>query len=183
VTTTGYGTNDFDIWNSFGRGILLLLMFVGGCAGSTGGGMKVIRHVLFVKILRLEMEQAYRPTVVRPLQLGNTTIEDKSLRHNILVYFSLILSLFLVSWLFVITYEPDRTWGPEVQQNKLLDSAGAVAATLNNIGPGVGIVGPTQNYAQFTPLTKLMYTWLMMLGRLELFAVLVLFLPGFWKKH
>ena len=183
VTTTGYGTNDFDVWNSFGRGILLLLMFVGGCAGSTGGGMKVIRHVLFVKILRLEMEQAYRPAVVRPLQLGNTSIEDKSLRHNILVYFSLILSLFLVSWLFVITYEPDRTWGTEAQQNKLLDSASAVAATLNNIGPGVGIVGPTQNYAQFTPLTKLVYTWLMMLGRLELFAVLVLFLPGFWKKH
>ena len=183
VTTTGYGTDDFDQWNSFGRGILLMLMFVGGCAGSTGGGMKVIRHLLFVKILRLEMEQAYRPAVVRPLQLGNTTVEDKSLRHNILVYFSLILILFLIGWLFVITYEPDRTWGPEAEHNKLLDSAGAVAATLNNIGPGVGIVGPTQNYAQFTPLTKLMYTWLMMLGRLELFAVLVLFLPGFWKKH
>ena len=226
VTTTGYGTADFDSWNSFGRGVLLLLMFVGGCAGSTGGGMKVIRHVLFQKIIWLEIEQAYRPTVVRPLRLGGKLVEDQDLRKNILVYFGLVLVIFVFSWMFLVATEPESTWGevastessdppdpqakaaatraepnglasgdtalpptdPEAGQtgeirHKLIDSASAIAATLNNIGPGLGTVGPKENYAHFSWHSKLLFIWLMMLGRLELFSILVLVIPGFWRSR
>ncbi len=182
ITTTGYGTHDFDRWNSFGRGLLFLLMFVGGCAGSTGGGLKVIRHVLFLKILRLEIEQAFHPTVVRPLRLGGKTVDDPDLRKNILVYFSLILVIFVFSWMFVVTVEPDSTWGPNAE-HKLIDSASGVAATLNNIGPGLGTVGATQNYGHFSTLSKILFVWLMMVGRLEMFAILVLFIPAFWRSR
>jgi len=161
------------------------LMFVGGCAGSTGGGMKVIRHILFYKILFLEVEQAYRPSVVRPLRLGGEPVEDQGLRQNILVYFGLVLVLFILSWMLVVAIEPDETWiaGGGSAQHKLIDSASGVAATLNNIGPGLGTIGATKNYANFTPFSKLLFTFLMMLGRLEIFPIIVLFSPGFWRSR
>jgi trk system potassium uptake protein len=182
MTTTGYVTHDFDGWNHFGRGVLFTLMFIGGCAGSTGGGLKVIRHILFAKILLLEVEQAYHPSVVRPVRLGGKAIEEGELRKSILVYFSLILAIFVCSWLFVVTFEPDQTWG-ESSHHKLLDSASCVAATLNNIGPGLGTVGATQNYGHFSWWSKTLFIWLMMLGRLEIFSILVLFVPGFWRTR
>ncbi|QEG40552.1 TrkH family potassium uptake protein [Roseimaritima ulvae] len=216
ITTTGYGTADFDSWNNFGRGALLLLMFVGGCAGSTGGGMKVIRHILFVKILRLEIERAHRPRVVRLLRVGGQAVDDPDLAPGIMLYFCLFLALFVSSWMLLVTLEPDRTWGvvrtsdgaaavandtdnPALVQppvietpqqrlqstldEKLLDSASAVAATLNNIGPGLGVVGATKNYAGFSQPAKMLFVWLMMLGRVELFSVLVLLSPNFWRRH
>jgi len=182
ITTTGYGTHDFDQWTSFGRGVLFLLMFVGGCAGSTGGGLKVIRHVLFLKIMWLEIELAFRPTVVRPLRLGGQPVDDVDLRKNVLVYFGLILVIFVFSWMFVVAVEPNTTWGTTIE-NKLIDSASGVAATLNNIGPGLGTVGATQNYGHFSPLTKFLFVWLMMIGRIEIFAILVLFMPAFWRSR
>ena len=204
LTTTGYGTADFDGWNSFGRGILLLLMFIGGCAGSTGGGMKVIRHILFYKILRQEIERAHRPRVVRLIRIGGSTVDDPNLTRGILVYFSMILAIFVFSWLLLVTLEPGSTWGVQrdlsASQNsaellsnsaqseqgtldeKLLDSASAVAATLNNIGPGLGVVGATQNYANFSQGAKLLFVWLMMLGRVEVFSVFVLLFPSFWRR-
>ncbi|TWT37839.1 Trk system potassium uptake protein TrkG [Posidoniimonas corsicana] len=185
LTTTGYGTHDFDRWNQFGRAVLFLLMFVGGCAGSTGGGMKVIRHVLFVKILRLEIEHSYHPNVVRHLRLGGVAIPDPELRRTILLYFGLVTFIFMLSWLMLVGLEPDSTWSEHNQplQNKLIDSASAVAATLNNIGPGLGTVGATQNYEAFSSFAKLLFVLLMMLGRLELFPVLVMGTPAFWRKH
>lgn len=182
ITTTGYGTHDFDRWSSFGRGVLFLLMFVGGCAGSTGGGLKVIRHVLFLKILWLEIEQSYHPTVVRPLRIGGKSVESANLRKNILIYFGLILVLFVFCWMFVVTTEPDNTWGGMIE-HKLIDTATSIAATLNNIGPGLGTVGATQNYGHFSWHSKLLFVWLMMLGRLELFSILVLFVPAFWRSR
>lgn len=190
MTTTGYGTHDYDLWNNFGRGVLILLMFVGGCAGSTGGGMKVIRHVLLAKILRLELELAYHPRVVRPLMLGDQALDDANLRKHILVYFGLVGAVFACSWLVLITTEPDRQWvqtlrdvGQEnLLDHKLLDCASAVAATLHNVGPGLGVVGPTANYAGFAPWSKLLFVFLMMLGRLEMFSILVLFVPAFWRR-
>ncbi len=212
ITTTGYGTADFDQWNNFGRGILLLLMFVGGCAGSTGGGLKVIRHVLFYKILRREIERAHHPRVVRHLRLGGSVIEDPAISQGIVVYFCMILAIFVFSWLALITFEPNSTWGvietaageetvihppgsspagdEQIEQRllkgtldeKLLDSASAVAATLNNIGPGLGVVGATRNYANFSQGAKLLFVWLMMLGRVEVFSVLVLVFPAFWRR-
>jgi len=185
MTTTGYGTHDFDEWNSFGRGVLFLLMFVGGCAGSTGGGLKVIRHVLFLKILWLEIERSYHPTVVRPIRLGGKAIDDDDLRRNILVYFGLILVIFVFGWMAIVTFEPDATWSgyDRPVSDKLIDSASGIAATLNNIGPGLGTVGATQNYAHFSSGSKLFFILLMMLGRLEIFAILVLFIPGFWRSQ
>ena len=180
ITTTGYGTADFDQWRPFGRGVLLLLMFIGGCAGSTGGGMKIMRHILFVKILRLEIEKAYHPRVVRLLWIGGSTVEDQDLRQSIMIYFALIMTIFATSWLVVISCEPNITWGTSAS-DKLIDSASAVAATLNNIGPGIGTVGPTANYGHFSGISKLLFVWLMMLGRIEIFPVLVLFFPRFWR--
>jgi len=220
MTTTGYGTTaDFDAWNSVGRGILFLLMFVGGCAGSTGGGLKVIRHILFLKVLWLEIERAYHPSVVRPLRISGQPVEDPELRRNILVYFGLVLVIFVFSWMALVAMEPDETWrataavngqasetamtsvsnlqGTENRdqakavesardrsiEHKLIDSASGIAATLNNIGPGLGVVGAKQNYSLFSPAAKLLFTFLMMLGRLEIFVIIVLLVPGFWRAH
>ncbi|TWT53348.1 Trk system potassium uptake protein TrkH [Rubripirellula amarantea] len=197
ITTTGYGTADFDGWNNFGRGILLMIMFIGGCAGSTGGGLKVIRHILFYKILVHEIEHAHRPRVVRFIRIGGSNVDDPAIARGILVYFSMILAIFVVSWLALITLEPNSTWGvddsyttqeaaaagmTDTLDEKLLDCASAVIATLNNIGPGVGVVGATQNYAGFSQGAKLLFVWLMMLGRVEIFSVLVLIFPTFWRR-
>ena len=144
--------------------------------------MKVIRHVLFVKILGLEVEKSFRPNAVRLLRLGGRPVEDKNLRHTILVYFGLVAMLFVIGWMFILTVEPDATWGVNAE-NKLIDSASAVAATLNNIGPGLGNVGATQNYSSFSFATKGVFVWLMMLGRLEIFPIIVLLAPGFWRDQ
>ena len=185
ITTTGYGTADFDKWHNFSRGLLIVLMFVGGCAGSTGGGMKVIRHILFVKILRRGVEHSYHPSVVRHIRLGGESIVDPDLSRNILMYFGLVALIFALSSQVLIAIEPDSTWVSAGQptSNKLIDSTSAVAATLHNIGPGVGIVGATQNYAEFSAPSKLLFILLMMLGRLELYAILVLVIPSFWRDR
>ena len=182
MTTTGYGTHDFDRWNNVGRCLLFLLMFIGGCVGSTGGGIKVIRWLLLGKVLGLELERAYHPRVVRPLRIGGKAIDDEDLRLNILVYFAVIGVIFLLSWAFLVAIEPDSTWAGE-EQHKLIDTASAVAATLNNIGPGLGTVGATQNYGHFNSASKLLFTFLMMLGRVEVFAILVLAMPSFWRAR
>ncbi|MCH8840443.1 MAG: TrkH family potassium uptake protein, partial [Planctomycetes bacterium] len=132
LTTTGFGTADFDLWHNFCRALLIALMFIGGCAGSTGGGMKVIRHILFVKILQREIEHSFHPSVVRHIRLSGEAITDPELPRNILVYVSLIALVFAVSWLLLVSIEPDSTWEQAGQPatNRLIDSASAVAATL-----------------------------------------------------
>jgi trk system potassium uptake protein TrkH len=201
MTTTGYGTEDFQQWSEFAKGLLLLLMFVGGCAGSTGGGLKVVRFLLFQKIIRLEIEQAFRPNVVRPLRIFGRPVESE-LRHEVIVYFCLVLFLFISSWMILAAIEPDEQWEAEAvthsavtttnvdsttepaadhKAEKLLDCASAVAATLNNIGPGLGVLGPHSNYSEFSQPGKMLLALLMLLGRLELFAILVLFVPAFWR--
>ena len=148
-------------------------------------------------------EQAHRPRVIRFIRVGGATIDDPKLPHGIVVYFSMILAIFVFAWLMLITFEPNSTWyvvrssdlsGVDSQSvettaeianrldEKLLDSASAVAATLNNIGPGLGVVGPTRNYAGFSQGAELLFVWLMMLGRVEIFSVLVLFFPSFWRR-
>ena len=157
--------------------------------------MKVIRHILFYRILIREIERAHRPRVVRFIRIGGTVADDPALLGGIVVYFCLILTIFVVSWIGLVAFEPSSTWGvqPGVTANagpdsdsaldeKLLDCASAVAATLNNIGPGLGVVGATQNYAGFSQGAKLLFVWLMMLGRVEVFSVLVLIFPSFWRR-
>jgi trk system potassium uptake protein TrkH len=160
-------------------------MFVGACAGSTSGGLKLIRGILLTKILRLEIEQAYRPSVVRPLRLGGETLDDPDLRKNVLLFTCLFLVVVVVAWLVLIAVEPDSTWhkaGMSADQ-KFVDLGSGIAATMNTVGPGLGIVGATRTYADFTSPTKLIFAFLMLVGRLELFAVLVLFMPRFWMKR
>ena len=196
-TNTGFGTHDFDQWNGFSRGVLVWLMFIGGCAGSTSCSVKVIRHILFVKIIWLELERVFRPSVVRHIRLGGKPLEDPDLRHNVLVYFGIILLIFVVAWLALIMIEPDSTWveasrsSPECrlpgkcrpEREKLTDCASAVAATLNGVGPGLGIVGESKNYARFHAGSKFVLIWMMLLGRLEVFVILVLFVPRFWRSQ
>ncbi len=181
MTTTGYGTGDFDTWNESSKMLLLLLMFVGGCAGSTAGGIKVIRFVLFAKIIWLEIEKSFRPNVVRPVRIGSANIEQ-GIRNDVTVYFSLVLIIFIFSSLLLTAMEPNTEWRLN-KPEKLIDCTSAVVATLNNIGPGVGELGPTENYADFTLSGKVLLTVFMLLGRLELFAILVLFVPSFWKNY
>jgi trk system potassium uptake protein TrkH len=185
LTNTGFATQNFDNWNEMGRGILFFLMFIGGCAGSTSCSMKIIRHVLFLKIIWLELEHAYRPTVVRPLRLGGQPLEDQELRKNVLVYFGLVLLIVTASWLLLDAMEPDQAWSELGHQRheKLMDCASGVAATLNGVGPGLGVIGAVENYAHFQPASKILFVLLMLAGRLELFVILVLFLPGFWRNR
>jgi len=185
MTNTGFGTADFNQWNNLSRATLLLLMFVGGCSGSTSCSVKVIRYILFFKILHLELEQVFRPSVVRPVRLGGKPLEDKDIRKDVVLYFGVIAMLFIVAWISLIAVEPDSTWTDAGMPaaNKVIDCAGAVAATLNGVGPGLGIVGEAENYAHFHATSKFILTWLMLLGRLEVFTLLVLFVPKFWRAR
>ena len=182
ATTTGFGTSDFDRWNQFSRGLFLAIMFLGGCAGSTACGFKIIRLVLLWKILRIELEHMFRPRVVRLLRLGDKVLEDAALPRSILVYFALTILIFAVSWLLIAAIEPNETWGGQ-SQNKLLDSAAVVAASMSNVGPALGIAGASQNYANFSSVTKLVCIFLMLLGRLEIVPILVLMHPAFWRDQ
>ena len=180
MTTTGFGTEDFARWPVLSRTVLLLLMFVGGCSGSTGGGIKVIRFLVLWRVLKLEAERAFRPNLVRPLRIAGNRVDD-SVGRDVLVYFCLITVILAGSWCMLMVVEPDTQWQEESAAEKLTDCAGAVAATLNNIGPGLGVCGPHGNYSSFSEASKLLLTVLMLLGRLELFAIIVLLIPGFWK--
>lgn len=183
LTNTGFATHDFDQWNQFGRGLLFLLMFVGGCAGSTSCSIKVIRYIIAYKTLGREIEKAYRPSVVRPLRIGADVL-DHSIGNHVLFYFGLIIIIFVSSWIGLLLIEPDSAWtdaGHTVEE-KLIDCASGVGATLNGVGPGLGTIGATKNYAHFQPASKLLLTMLMLLGRLEVIPILVLFMPQFWRR-
>ncbi|GAB6164395.1 TrkH family potassium uptake protein [Thermostilla marina] len=185
LTNTGFGTHDFDAWNPLGRGTLLLLMYIGGCAGSTSCAVKVIRYIFLFKILFLEIERSFRPNVVRHIRIGGRPVEDPDLRKDVVVYFCLILVFSVVAWFGLLVCEPNSSWTNAGLDpaNKLIDCAGAVAATINGVGPGLGLVGPTSNYSMLSGASKLILTGLMLLGRLEIFALVALFLPRFWRNQ
>jgi trk system potassium uptake protein TrkH len=185
LTNTGFTTHDFDQWNETGRGTLFLLMFVGGCAGSTSCSLKIIRHILFVKILWTELEHAYHPSVIRPLRVGGKAVDAPEIIKNVLVYFGLIMVIFVIGWFALDFLEPDHVWSDlgRAPHEKLVDIASGVGATLNGVGPGLGTIGAVENYAHFQPASKMVFVLLMLLGRLELFVILVLFIPQFWRSH
>ncbi|MCH2201890.1 MAG: TrkH family potassium uptake protein [Fuerstiella sp.] len=189
ITTTGFGTEDYAVWPWFGQAWLLILMFVGACSGSTGGGVKVIRCIVLFKVLLLEAERAFRPNLIRPVRLSGQRMAD-SVGKDVLIYMCLIAAIFAGSWMALVgleSFSPRslEQWNESGQTSAsiLTDCAGAVAATLNNIGPGLGVCGPHGNYTHFSDPGKILLTLLMLLGRLELFAVIVLFVPGFWRLH
>lgn len=171
-TTTGYGTVDFNQWPEVVRMMLLVLMYIGGCAGSTGGGIKVIRFVILFKLLFAEIATSVSPRRVRLLKLdGNVIHRDTA--YQVLIFFFVYIFISIVGCILVALLMPEQS---------LLSSITAVIATINNIGPGLEAVGPTMNFASQSPGAKAVLSILMILGRLELFSLLVLLSPNFWTK-
>lgn len=169
LTTTGYTTADFNNWTDFSKMILLLLMFIGGCAGSTGGSIKNIRIFLLLKLIHREVRKLVHPSAVLPLRIGDDVISDEVI-INVGAFFFLYMIIFIISTLFVASHGYD-----------IVTSISAVAATQGNVGPGLGLVGPSFNYAFFSPQVKLLLATCMWIGRLELFTVILLLFPSTWR--
>ena len=170
ITTTGFATVDFDLWPELSRVLLVLLMIVGACAGSTGGGVKVSRVVMIFKAAAFEVRKLLHPGSVKVLMVDGKRISRETIQgvqSYMTVYFAItVLSILLVS----------------LDDHDLITTVTAVEATLNNIGPGLGMVGPTGNFAFMSQLSKVVLTADMLLGRLELFPILILLMPSTWRK-
>jgi trk system potassium uptake protein TrkH len=170
MTTTGYSTVDFNLWPSFSKTILLILMFIGACAGSTGGGMKVSRIIIYAKSIKREMAALIHPRSIKVTKLEGKVVDDGVLRAAF-AYLSAYLVIFVLS-LIIVSLD-----GFDLETN-----FSAVAATFNNIGPGFGAVGASSNFAAYSILSKIILSLDMLIGRLEIFPILVLFSPSTWKK-
>ncbi|MEM6553738.1 MAG: TrkH family potassium uptake protein [Planctomycetota bacterium] len=175
MTTTGFATFDFNRWPFLADAILLGLMLLGGCAGSTTGGLKIIRIVVAAKVVWNEVERVFRPNVVRTLRVNGSPI-DEPLRLAVVGYILLLLALFSLGSVGIILLQ---TGGEEID---FVGAATASLACLFNVGPGLHRVGPMENFDFFTPAAKLLLSLWMILGRLEVFAVIVLFHPRFWTN-
>lgn len=169
ITTTGFATMDFDLWSSSAKTILVLLMFIGACAGSTGGGIKVSRFVVAVKTIIKELNSYIHPKSIQKVKIDEKPVDHEVIR-SINVYFMTFFILFSAS-VFLVALE-----GKDLTTNFT-----AVAATINNIGPGLELVGPTQNFGGFSTFSKYILMFDMLAGRLELFPLLILFHPVIWK--
>lgn len=170
ISTTGFGTVDFNLWPEYCKWILVLLMFTGACAGSTGGGLKISRIVILFKSLRVELRQMIRPRSVSRVQLDGRRVEDGAVRA-VFVFFVLYMFLLLFCTLLV------SLDGYDIATNFT-----ASLSCLSNIGPGMSLVGPAGNFALFSGRTKLVLSLAMLLGRLEIYPVLVLFSRHTWKN-
>ncbi len=170
ITTTGFSTADFDLWSQSSKTVLVLLMFIGACAGSTGGGIKVSRFVILVKTIRKELNSYIHPKSIKKINFDEKPIEHEVVRSTN-VYFITFMIVFVAS-VFLVSLE-----GKDLTTNFT-----AVAATINNIGPGLELVGPSKNFSFFRPFTKYVLMFDMLAGRLELFPLLLLFHPAIWKE-
>ena len=175
-TTTGFCTANFDLWPFLPKAVLVTLMFIGGSGGSTGGGIKVVRIVIAVKVLLAEIEHIFRPSVVRTIRLGPTAV-DPELRQSVLAYVLIILLLFGAGTGILMLLET----GAKID---ITTAATASAATLNNIGPGLGHVGPgdARAYSWVPPAGKIILVLCMLIGRLEIFTVVLLFTPWLYRQ-
>lgn len=170
VTTTGYATADYELWPAMSQLILLLCMFVGASGGSTGGGMKCIRVMLYLKYCYKELFSLIHPRAVQHIKIGGVTVSEDVVR-SVLGFMGLYVGLFAFSAVILAGMGVD-----------FITSVAAVAATLGNIGPGLGMVGPVDNFAQMPYLGKWLLIWCMLLGRLEIYTVIILLVPEFWRK-
>ena len=170
VTTTGYATADFELWPPMSQLILLLCMFLGASAGSTGGGMKCLRVMLALKYCYKELFSLIHPRAVKHIKIGGMPVHEDVVR-SVLAFMGLYVGLFAFSSVLIASMGVD-----------LITSVASVAATIGNIGPGLGMVGPTDNFAHIPYLGKWVLIWCMLLGRLEIYTVIILFVPEFWRK-
>ncbi len=170
ITTTGYVTTNYDLWPQFSKSILFILMFVGACAGSTGGGMKVSRIMIFVKHAKQELKKLVHPNSVSTVEIDHALIDNKTMSniHAYLVSYTLIfVASFMVLSFFNLDFE---------------SGISAVTTCLNNVGPGFNVVGPVSNFASLPDLSKLVLSFDMLAGRLEVFPMLLLFSPQIWRN-
>ena len=170
ISTTGFATTDFDLWPSFSKAILLFLMLLGACAGSTGGGFKVSRLVLLLKSLRRNIHENLHPNEIRKIRMNGANVDEKiikTLNGYLMAYVLIIIISFII-----ISLD-----GFDVETN-----LSAIFATFNNIGPGLKACGPSLSFANFSPLSKLVMIGDMLAGRLEIFPILVLFSKSTWKR-
>ncbi|GAB1450283.1 TrkH family potassium uptake protein [Draconibacterium sp.] len=170
ITTTGFGSVDYLVWKPVLVALIFALFFFGGSAGSTGGGIKIMRIVLLFKNGYYELKRMVHPNAIIPLKFNKRSVDSKIVT-NVLAFFVFYFMIFATSSVIFMLFVPD-----------LETSMGAVASCLGNIGPGLGSVGPAENYAHIHPIGKWFLSFLMLLGRLELFTILVLFSPAFWKE-
>ena len=170
MTTTGFATVDFNLWPEYSRTLLVLLMFVGACAGSTGGGIKVSRCIIFFKHMHNELRIMTHPRQVRTLKMDGHPV-DQEVTRSVSVYFACYILIYVVS-MIVLSFD----------QLDLTTNFTAVVATLDNIGPGLNMVGPTSNFDVFSTGSKCMLIFNMLAGRLELFPIVLLLTPATWKK-
>ncbi len=170
ITTTGFATTDFDLWPSFSKAILLFLMLIGACAGSTGGGLKCARVLILIKSLRRNVSQILHPNKVQVVRVNKKAMDEKIVA-NTGAYFFAYIAIIIISVLIL-----------SLDGFSVATNLSAVIACFNNIGPGFDAVGPTCNYASFGALSKIVLIVDMLAGRLEIFPILVLFLPNAWKR-
>ena len=177
ISTTGFATANFDLWPSFAKYILLFAMFIGACAGSTGGGVKVSRIVVLYKGATHEMKRALHPKQVKKISMDGRIVEHEVVRNT--NAFIIIYMVVFIASLLLVSLDPATA---AVSENALVTNFTAVLATLNNIGPGLDAVGPVGNFAFYNPFSQLVFIFNMLAGRLELFPMLILFHPATWKK-
>jgi trk system potassium uptake protein TrkH len=170
ISTTGFATTDFDKWGMFSKIVLFMLMFIGGCAGSTAGAMKNVRVLLLLKTMKRELMRIIHPNAVYTVRLGDRAVDEKTLSQVLGFFFAYVL-IFIIAVLIVSLDNMD--WATTIS---------SVAATLGNVGPGFGIVGPTGNYSSLSNLSKLVLSFSMIIGRLEIYPILLLAVPSFWKR-
>lgn len=170
ITTTGFGIGDVNHWPTLSQAVIIIITFVGAMAGSTGGGFKISRIILLAKEVKKEFKLLVHPRNVRVVKMDGKSI-DHNIMRNTSVYLVVYLMIFLISFVLV-----------SIEGLDLVTSFTSVAATLNNTGPGLGLVGPVGNYAEMSLLSKFILMFDMLAGRLELFPVLLIFIPKVWRK-
>jgi trk system potassium uptake protein TrkH len=170
ITTTGYSSCDFNEWTGFSKAILFVLMFVGGCAGSTAGGIKISRFIIAIKTVIRDVRKMLHPRSISCVQFEGKKVEDKTI-NSVSLYFAFYFIIFLILFI-LISLEPF-----DLETNFT-----AVSACFNNIGPGFANVGPMSSFAGYSDGATVLLTFAMLLGRLEIFPILLLFTPAMWKK-
>ena len=169
ITTTGFATTDFDLWPTVAKFLILSLMIIGACASSTGGGIKIARFQIMFKTIKREIHTYIHPRTVKKIHVDGKTV-DTDVEHSVALYFFIYLLVFALS-LFIVSFEG----------HDLVTCFSSVAATLNNIGPGLSMVGPTQNYSFFSVISKWVFIFDMLAGRLELLPLIVFLNPATYK--